>query len=76
LLAIAKGERVHVAPILTLPGWWLEVRPAKNPRLAQVANPKWLPKWLGEAPAILNARQVAVIAAKLEDRCRGVEYGD
>jgi hypothetical protein len=75
-LKAETGERVHVAPILTLPGWWLEIRPSKNPRLCRVANPKWLPKWLGEAPVILNAKQVAAIAAKLEERCRDVKYGD
>jgi hypothetical protein len=74
-LKAETGERVHVTPILTLPGWWVEVKPAKNPRLARVANPKWLPKWLGETPSILNATQVAVIAAKLEERCRDVKYG-
>jgi hypothetical protein len=75
-LKAETGERVHVAPILTLPGWWLEIRPAKNPRLCRVANPKWLQKWLGDAPEILDAKQVAVIAAKLEERCRDVKYGD
>ena len=69
-------ERVHVAPILTLPGWWVEPLPSKNPRLCRVANPKWLQKWLGDAPEILNAKQVAVIAAELEARCRDVKYGD
>lgn len=66
---------MHVSPILTLPGWWLEVKLMKDPRLVLVANPKWLPKWLGGAPAILSPKQVEVIASKLEARCRNVEYG-
>jgi hypothetical protein len=75
-LKAETGVRVHVSPILALPGWWVqEVKPFKDPRLARVANPKWLPKWLGEAPTILNANQVAAIAAKLEERCRDVMYG-
>jgi hypothetical protein len=75
-LKAETGERAQVYPILTLPGWWVqEVKPMKNPRLARVANPKWLPKWLSGAPVILNEKQVAAIASKLEERCRDVKYG-
>jgi hypothetical protein len=75
-LKAETGGHVHVSPILTLPGWWLEVRPSRNSRLAQVANPKWLAKRLGDAPALLNPEQVAAIATKLDERCRNVKYGD
>jgi hypothetical protein len=69
-------ERVHVSPILALPGWWLEERkPFKNPRLARVANPKWLPAWLGEEPQALSAERIVTIAEALERRCRDVKYG-
>jgi len=69
-------ERVHVSPILALPGWWLEERkPFKNPRLARAANPKWLPRWLGESPEVLEPTRIEAIAAALELRCRDVKYG-
>jgi len=75
LKAEAK-ERVHVSPILALPGWWLEERkPFKNPRLARAANPKWLPKWLGESPEVLEPERIEAIAEALELRCRDVKYG-
>jgi hypothetical protein len=50
--------------MLTLPGWWLEIRPSMNPRLCRVANPKCLQKWLGEAPTILNATKRAAEMAE------------
>jgi len=69
-------ERVHVSPILALPGWWLEERkPFKNPRLARAANPKWLSKWLGESPEVLAPERIEAITAALELRCRDVKYG-
>ena len=75
LKAEAK-ERVHVSPILALPGWWLEeLKPFKDPRLARAANPKWLPKWLSEAPEILDSKRIESIAGSLERRCRDVKYG-
>lgn len=70
------SERVHVSPLLALPGWWVIPKPAANPRLARVVNPKWLPKWLGEAPAILGKQQMETIAGKLETHCRSIKYGD
>jgi hypothetical protein len=68
------GERVHVLPILALPGWWVELKPARESRLCRVVNPKGLPKLLPGGAAVLDERQVASIAAKLEARCRDVEY--
>lgn len=68
------GERVHVVPILALPGWWVEMKPARETRLCRVVNPKGLPKLLPGGSAVLDERQVASIAAKLEARCRDVEY--
>jgi len=68
------GERVHVTPILTLPGWWVEMKPTRESRLARVTNPKALPKFLASGPAMLNAVQIATIADKLAARCRDVEY--
>jgi len=68
------GERVHVTPILTLPGWWVEMKPSRDSRLCRVTNPKGLTKFLPAGSAILTAQQINNIAVKLEARCRDVEY--
>jgi len=57
-----------------LPGWWVEQKPARESRFAKVANSKALPKFLPAGPAVLNEKQVNAIAAKIEARCRDVEY--
>lgn len=68
------GERVHVSPILTLPGWFVEPRPSRDSRMCRVTNPKGLSKFLPSGPAVLDAAKIAAIATKLEARCRDVEY--
>lgn len=68
------GERVHVQPILTLPGWWVEMKPSRDSRMCRVTNPKGLTKFLPSGSAILSAQQINNIAVKLESRCRDVEY--
>jgi hypothetical protein len=68
------GERVHVTPFLTLPGWWVENKPSRDSRFCRVANSKALAKFLSVGPAVLDQRQIEAIAAKLEARCRDVEY--
>jgi len=74
LLQNEIGERVPVTPLLTLPGWWVEMKPSRDSRPCQVTNPKLLPKLLSAGSAILTPRQVDAIAAKLEARCRDVGY--
>ncbi|HEY4301269.1 MAG TPA: nuclease-related domain-containing protein [Candidatus Didemnitutus sp.] len=68
------GERFHVSPVLVLPGWWLENKPSRESRLCQVMNPKWLAERLGKQRPVLDDRQISSISAKLESRCRDVEY--
>lgn len=68
------GEKFFVQPVLALPGWWVELKPARDPRLCRVMNPKALPQLLPGGAAVLDDRQIAAIAAKLEARCRDVEY--
>lgn len=67
------GERVHVSPILALPGWWLEKKPARESRLCQVVNPKWLPGMIEKLPPVLSPKQIELIALRFEARCRDVE---
>lgn len=68
------GEKIFVQPILALPGWWVEMKPARETRLCRVVNPKGLPKLIPGGATVLDERQVAAIAAKLEARCRDVAY--
>jgi hypothetical protein len=68
------GERVNVTPMLTLPGWWVEMKPSRDTRLCRVTNPKGLPKLLPTGGTILSPQQIEAIAGKLEARCRDVEY--
>jgi len=73
-LAAETGERVPVIPILTLPGWWVEMKPAQDPRVCRVTNPKGLAKFLPAGKVALSEAQIASVAGKLEVRCRDVEY--
>ncbi len=68
------GQHVHVTPVLTLPGWFVEMKPARESRPARVTNPKGLPKFLSGGSPVLNSEQITAIAARLEVRCRDVEY--
>jgi hypothetical protein len=68
------GENVFVTPFLTLPGWWVENKPSRDSRLCRVVNSKVLAKFLPNGPETLDPKQIDAIAAKLEARCRDVEY--
>lgn len=74
LLQNEMGENVPVTPVLTLPGWWVEMKPSRDSRPCQVTNPKLLPKLLSSGAAVLTQRQIDAIASKLEARCRDVGY--
>jgi len=67
-------QRVHVTPILALPGWFVERKPSTGARLCRVANPKVLPDLIARDQNLLDRQQIDAIAAKLEARCRDVEY--
>ena len=67
-------QRIHVTPILALPGWFVERKPSTDSRLCRVANPKILPDLLARDQNLLTRQQIDAIAAKLEARCRDVEY--
>ncbi len=68
------GERGSVTPCLTLPGWSVENKPSRDSRLCRVVNSKGLAAFLGGGAVVLAPRQIEVIAAALEARCRDVEY--
>ncbi|MDP2139042.1 MAG: nuclease-related domain-containing protein, partial [Candidatus Didemnitutus sp.] len=67
------GERVHVSPILALPGWWVEKKPARESRVCAVVNPKWLPGMLGRERAVLDQKTIDLLALRIEAKCRDVE---
>lgn len=67
-------ERVHVSPLLALPGWFVERKPSRDSRLCKVANPKVLADLLARDQGLLTRQQIDAIAATLEARCRDVAY--
>ena len=68
------GEHIPVTPILTLPGWWVEMKPSRAPRRCRVTNPTGLAEFLPGGARVLAQAQIEAIAAKLEARCRDVAY--
>jgi hypothetical protein len=74
LIEKETNERVHVTPVLVLPGWFVERKPSVDARLCRVANPKILPDLLARDQNLLTRQQIDAIAAKLEARCRDVKY--
>jgi Nuclease-related domain len=73
-LLAETGERLPVTPVLTLPGWWVEMKPSRDPRRCQVLNPKNLPAMLSGGANVVTPAQFAAIVARLEARCRNVEF--
>lgn len=73
-LLAETGEALPVTPILTLPGWWVEMKPSRESRQCRVANPKALAKFIPSGPSFLSPPQIAAISAKLEARCRDVAF--
>lgn len=68
------GEFVPVIPVLTLPGWSVEMKPSRDPRRCRVTNPKGLAKFLPTGTNLLVSPQLDEIAAKLDALCRDVKY--
>lgn len=69
-----KGDYVSVNPVLAMPGWFVEMKPMRDSRPCRVVNPSWLPDLLTRDRTVLDQQQIDAIAAKLETRCRDVEY--
>ncbi len=66
-LTALNGAPVSVAPVLVLPGWWVEAK-GKGPVAA--FNPKSLPGFLTGRSTVLSPAQFNAINAQLEERCR------
>lgn len=70
-LAKAVGEPVKVAPILTLPGWWVTSRVNGD---LKVVNPKGIGAVVANGGrAVLEPQLMQRIAHQLDQKCRDVE---
>jgi hypothetical protein len=64
----ATGRAVEVTPIVTVPGWMVEVTVKQIP--VAVLNPKQIRKFCASAPERLTREQVKSICYQLEQRCK------
>lgn len=67
------GERVDAAPLVVLPGWYVERGAADTKGLAAM-NATYLKKYLANQPSQLPAAQVRRIITALDDKCRDIEF--
>lgn len=67
-LSSATGENVRATPILTLPGWLVELK-APNDGL-YVLNPKQIYKACASLPGKLSEPQIQRICHQLDQKCR------
>lgn len=67
------GERVDAAPLVVLPGWYVERGAADTKGLAAM-NATYLKKFLANQPSQLPPAQVRRIITALEEKCRDVEF--
>ncbi len=66
-LTALNGCPITVNPVLTLPGWWVDVK-GKGP--VAVFNPKGLVGFLNGRASIFSEKQFRAINAQLEERCQ------
>lgn len=67
------GERVEAAPMVVLPGWYVERATADTKGIA-VMNATYLKKYLANQPSQLPAAQVRRILTALDEKCRDIEF--
>ncbi|HET9377531.1 MAG TPA: nuclease-related domain-containing protein [Chthoniobacterales bacterium] len=70
LLHRRLGYKVHVAPVLALPGWYVTEKVKSN---LQVLNPKLLAGRILAAKRLLSADEIRNISNAIDENCRGVE---
>jgi hypothetical protein len=71
VLSKALAERIAVTPILTFPGWFIELK-AKPPFL--IVNPKQIPRLVASRSAVLSKEQIERARFQVEEKCRDVEF--
>ncbi len=63
-------ERVHVIPVLSIPGWFIEF--PRKPSDIRICNSKNFSFLLKSNP-VLSDKQIKVISSRIEDECRTVQ---
>src|SRR6187397_484976 len=64
---------VRIKPILVLPGsWWIKAPVKEHSQM--VMNPGFLVKYLANEPRTYSPQDLQGIRAKLDERCRTVEF--
>ncbi len=71
LLKQSTGRDLPVRGVVVFPRWWIEQTDKDRPREVWVLEPKALPKWIENAPALISAEDVAMAAYHLSRYVRG-----
>ena len=71
LLAQSTGRRFPVRGVVVYPRWWVEQVNKDRPREVWVLEPKALPTFIENAPAVISAEDVAMAAYHLSRYVRG-----
>jgi len=73
-LSSAVGDPVKVAPMVTIPGWFIE---RKSPDGVAVLNPKQVKAYLErKREAVLSESMIKRICHQLEQKCRDLDLWD
>ena len=67
------GERVDAAPLVVLPGWYVECTASDTKGFAAM-NATYLKKYLASQPERVPPAQLRRIIALLEDKCRDLVF--
>ena len=71
LLAQSTGRRFPVRGVVVYPRWWVEQVNKDRPREVWVLEPKALPTFIENTPAVISAEDVAMAAYHLSRYVRG-----
>lgn len=72
LLEESTGRKYKVHPVVLIPGWFIDSR-SRRDWSVWVLEPKALPKWLKDDPAILSPEEVQLAAYHLSRHVRSQE---
>jgi hypothetical protein len=71
LLKESTGRDFPVRGVVVYPRWWIEQTNKDRPHEVWVLEPKALPKWIENAPAVVSAEDAAMAAYHLSRYVRG-----
>jgi len=69
-LSTAVGDRIHVEPIVTIPGWFVK---RIKPEGIAVLNPKEIRDYIASKKNFLSETQIKRIVHQVDQRCRSIE---